>query len=120
AALDELFELGGGAWEPREQVGGDFGGNFVLDLVALRLADAQELLGAKTFLREIGVIGDDDVRRSRRAGTARVRDETGAAATFAEDANPAEADRLDLCDAEGLVNALPELGVAAFADVLEF
>ena len=73
--------------------------------------------GAGSLSRQVGVVGDDRVRRRLAAGG--LVDEAGAAADVGEDADPAEADRLDLGDAERLVDALAELDVGALADVHE-
>src|SRR4051812_15568716 len=70
------------------------------------------------MVRKVGIIGDDYVRRGLAAG--RLVHESGAATAFAENANPAKADRFDLRDSEWFVDALAKLGVGAFADVHEF
>ena len=88
----------------------------MLDGVALGLANEQELLSANGALGELGVIGDDDVGR-RPAGS--FGNKASAAADTGENADSAEADGLDLGDAKGLVDALSELDVGAFADVHE-
>src|SRR5829696_10582513 len=91
AAVDELLKLLRRARQALDELLRDAGGDVVLDLVALLLADRQELLGAQALVREVGVVGDDDVGGFGAAG--RVRDEAGAAAALAEDADAAEADR---------------------------
>ena len=83
--------------EAIDQVLRNDGRNIVLDLIALRLADGHELLRTQALVGQVGVIGDDDVRRRAAGGFV---DEAGAAADIGKDADAAKADRFDLRDAE--------------------
>src|SRR5437667_2072860 len=90
----------------------------MLDRIALRLANAEKLRGWQAFFGKIGVIRDDDIRRRLSPGD--LAHKSRAAAAFAEHADSAEADWLDLCNSEWLINALAKFDIAAFADVHKF